>query len=301
MEELVNYIGRYHFPIIGFEPHSKKEVVVGTCVIICIGERYFIVTASHVMNERQNVKDKELWLWNYSDGTKILITEDIVGNDALEVPHWHDVAIIEIDIKDYGSLDCTEFYDNCFLGVERIVLGLNAASAPGDELAYVISGFPASKNKILKGENKKPKLFLHMTLQAEGSASASIDDMLTISLAWDGKKLIEKGCALPAPQGMSGGGVWVISKESEYNPRLFAISVAHITSEQKVVAVKMSLVLAMLRAFFPGTLLDYIDLPVHVLGCDSSTKVAVLTHVYDAVAAQPSPPAGYASNIIDEC
>lgn len=278
MEEIINYIGRYHFPIIGFEPNSKKEVVVGTCVIICIGERYFIVTASHVMNERQNVRDKELWLWNYSDGTKMVITEDIVGNDAPEVPHWHDVAIIEIDIRNYQSLDSTEFHDNCFLGMERIVLDLNAASAPGDELAYVISGFPASKNKILKGGNQKPKLFLHITLRAEESASASIDDMLTISLTWDGKKLIEKGCALPAPQGMSGGGVWVLSKESEYNPRLLAISVAHITSKQKVVAVKMSLVLAMLRAFFPGTLLDYIHLPVHVFYCGSSIKVAVLTH-----------------------
>lgn len=280
MKELIDYIGRYHFPIIGFEPNSKKEVIVGTCVIICIGERYFIVTASHVMNERQNLRDRELWLWlwNYSDGTRMVITEDIVGNDALEVPHWHDVAILEIDIKHYKSLDSTDFYDNCFLGIERIVLDLNAASVPGGELVYVISGFPASKNKILKGDNKKPKLFLHMTLRAEGSTSASIDDILTISLTWDGKKLIEKGCALPAPQGMSGGGVWVLSKESEYNPRLFAISVAHITSEQKVVAVKMSLVLAMLRAFFPGTMLDYIDLPVHVWDCDSSIKVAVLTH-----------------------
>lgn len=260
MDELLKFLAPYHFPILGFDANSSKEILIGTCIIICIEDRYFIVTASHVMNERQNVKHKELWLWNYHDGSKYTITEDIVGDDQLDVPHSHDVAIIEIDIKDYKTLDHHEFYDNCFLGLERMVLDLRACD-PGAEVVYLISGFPCSKNKNL---TKKPHMQAFFTREVSKAADSALDDLATVSLEWDSKQLVEKGMALPAPQGMSGGGVWALTKDHEFSPRLFAISVAYIKRENKVIAVKMAVVLAILQAFFPGTKLDDMDMPVLV-------------------------------------
>ncbi|WP_426178515.1 hypothetical protein [Pseudomonas sp. TWRC1-2] len=261
MDELLKFLAPYHFPILGFDANSSKEMLVGTCIILSIGERYFIVTASHVMNERQNVKNKELWLWNYHDGSKYTITEDIIGNDQRDVPHWHDVAVVEIDVRDYKTLDYHEFYEKCFLGLERVVVDLKACD-PGADVAYLISGFPCSKNKNLK---KVPHLLAFFTKEVGKESGSAIDNLATISLEWNSKQLVEQGMALPAPQGMSGGGVWALTKDHEFNPRLFAISVAHIKRENKIIAVKMAVVLAILQAFFPGTKLEGVDMPLSVL------------------------------------
>lgn len=73
-EATVNeFLIKFHFPIVGIDTNSKKEMTIGTCTLLNIEERVFLVTAAHVINERHNVVNNELWIWNYSDGSLSLI------------------------------------------------------------------------------------------------------------------------------------------------------------------------------------------------------------------------------------
>lgn len=270
-----DYISKYHFPIIGYDQKSGKEILVGTCIIVNLLDRFFLVTASHVMNARENLKDKELWIWNFSDGCKFTITEDIIGDDSLDLPHHHDIAVVELNVSRYGIFKTIDFQRNCFIGLHRIIGTKYFQPALGEDTFLIIAGYPSSMNKLLKNRYKKPKLLIHSTDHFLGKMSNDvIDELLTISARWDDENLENKGANLPALQGMSGGGVWVLSNKSEFNPRLYAISVACLSREKRIVAVKMAVVLSMIKCFFPDTILDKVNLPFkHEIVCDKSVKL----------------------------
>lgn len=272
------YLLRYQFPIVGFDESSGKEVVVGTCVLLQAEDRVFLITAAHVMNERHRVKNCELWICNYSDGSKITINEDIIGNpgNGEGIPHWNDVALVELNIEEYESFNNSDFFKECFLHLHRVIPDVYYQKQDGEENAYVIAGYASSQNKIIRNRYKKPKITLFGTSETQDSAvqPTSIDTALTISLLWDNDALDTKGVSLPAPQGMSGGGVWMLSNKSDFNPRLHAISVAYSRKEKKVIAVKMSLVLSMLKKFF-DLKLDGVDISILLFETDDG-KLTVL-------------------------
>lgn len=278
-KELFEFVSRYQFPINGFDVNSQKEFVVGTCVLIRIEKRVFLITAAHVMNERHHVRDKELWIWNYSDGSKIVISEDIVGNHSENVPDWHDVAIVELKIEEYVTFNNDEFYEKCFLPLNRIISKLDYCAAEDEKLCCLVAGYPSSKNKILSCSYKKPKQFLFVTrlITDEKNHDSAEARMTTISVEWDNDNLAKKGANLPHPQGISGGGVWLLSDKSKFNPMLYAIPVAHKEKEKKVIAVKMCLVLSMLKDFYPGTLLDKVTLSIEAIGGDDESSTYIYT------------------------
>ncbi|WP_421215728.1 hypothetical protein [Aeromonas enteropelogenes] len=250
------YGSQFHFPIVGVETFSRKEVVLGTCTLINISGRIFLITASHVVNERHNVLNKELWIWNYSDGSKFTITEDIIGDpDSAEgTQHWSDVAVIELDISRYSTFDNVEFWDNCFLKFDWLVSEMNISTAENEEIVYAICGYPSSKNKIIKSSYSKPEqlvFYTHKRDLPEFDGYQKIADKLMLAVEWDDKKLEKKGARLPRPQGVSGGGLWICSKQSEYNPRLAGVIVANIYSENVVVAVKTAYVISLIKMYFP--------------------------------------------------
>ncbi|MEM7873183.1 hypothetical protein Q4R10_12275 [Morganella morganii] len=251
-----------------------------------------MISAAHVINERHHLKDKEIWIWNYSDGSKITITEDIVGaiGDGNNIPHWCDIAIIELDIKQYSTFNSSVFFRECFLHLYRVIPDIYYDKKDNESNHHIIAGYPSSQNKIIKSRYRKPRMFLYSTTEIpdtedySASMTNAIDEAmdeamdevpneapnevmndvfnkaLTISLQWDNSKLAQKGASLPTPQGMSGGGVWMLSNKGEFNPRLHAISIAYSRSEKKVTAVKMAYVLSMLKAYF-GLELKEIDIP----------------------------------------
>lgn len=275
--ELLEYgcVNKHHFPIVGFDQRSGKEIVVGTCIVVSLCDRFFLVTASHVMNSRKNLKDKELWLWNFSDGCKFTITEDIIGDDRPDLPHFHDIAVVELDVSGYGIFESIDFQEICFVGLDKIIDEKCFQPAPSEDVCLSVVGYPSSMNKILRGRFKKPKLLIYSTELSSGEVPDDIvEELLTISVNWDSKNLENKGESLPAPQGMSGGGVWVLSNKSEINPRLYAISVACLIRERRIVAVKMAVVLSMIKCYFPGTILDKVSLPFrHEIICDKSVRL----------------------------
>ncbi len=275
-ESIYEFVSRFHFPIVGFKTGSNKEIFIGSCVLIRIGERAFLVTASHVMNERKNVKNKELWILNYSDGSKFTITGDLIGNDDENIPTWNDVAIVELNLEEFGTFNNFDFYDNCLLGLDRIIHDLQYQASTSEDVGYLVVGYPCSKNKILKDRYRKPKLLLHLTELALSESNKSyVEDRLTLSIRWDSDNLSKEGVMLPSPHGMSGGGVWLLSNESEVNPMLYAISIAYVKGKKKLISTKMSLVLSLLKYHFPGTLLDRLELPLPIFDNDSGSSIGI--------------------------
>lgn len=257
-----NIIGACQYPIVGMNKNSKKWEVVGTCVLIEIGDRHFLVTAAHVMNERHNVLDKTLWLWNHADGVKTTINEDIVCNPYNNVPHESDVAIIEINPSEYPNLSPNQSIDFNHISTELNILDDSTGG-------FIISGYPSSKNKIVGNINRQPIIHNIITSAHYNNESPTI-----VELEYNNAMLDKSSSMLPKPQGMSGGGVWKISNTNK-ELKLIAISVAHLLGSKKVVAVKITLVLSILKFYFPGTLLDKISLPIKIKGDDLFASITV--------------------------
>lgn len=278
-EATVNkFLIKFHFPIVGIDANSNKEMMIGTCTLLNIEERVFLVTAAHVINERHNVVNNELWIWNYSDGSKITITEDIVADHGTNVPHWCDVAIIEINISNYPTFNNKLFFRECFLPIDYVISELKYNPDPQEKVAYLIAGYSSSKNKISNATYKAPEQFHYLTnlLTGDcGDSNQTPDSLITISLEWDNAKLAERGINLPRPQGISGGGVWLVSTRSNLNPRLIGVPVAYIGSEKRVVAVKMTLVLTLIKFFYPSVNLDVSKSGIKIYGSADKPKIAI--------------------------
>jgi hypothetical protein len=200
-------------------------------------------------------------LWNHADGIKTTINEDIVCIPYENVDHNVDVAIIEIRISEYPNLNPKQA-----IKLTNVSMSLDVIE---DSLGFFVTGYPSSKNKHAGNVTKKPKMVLVAT-----SGHDSKDHPTIIELDYYNEMLAEKGTALPKPQGMSGGGVWKIT-DKDKSLKLIALSVACLTKEKKVVAVKIGLVLSMIKFYFPNTILDSLDLPIKIEGDDLFCKVFV--------------------------
>ncbi|QUX92078.1 hypothetical protein CYL31_11940 [Marinomonas sp. A3A] len=257
-------LSKCQYPIVGQNKNSKKWEVIGTCVLLKIGGRHFFITAAHVMNARHHLLDKTLWLWNHADERKTTINEDIVCIPGDDVEHGADFAIIEIDISEYQNLNSNQSLD-----LDYVSLDLNVVD---DAMGFLITGYPSSKNKMLGSVNNPAKMFYVVTRASDSEVFPT-----AITLEYANKMLESQDVTLPKPQGMSGGGVWKIT-ESEKELKLVALSVAYLKNENRVIAVKINLVLSMIKHYFPNTDLDKLDLPIKVVshGLDAKVMVPIL-------------------------
>ncbi|HHF2855324.1 TPA: hypothetical protein ACPJZ8_004572 [Vibrio diabolicus] len=250
-------IGACQYPIVGINKSNNKWEVVGTCVLLELEKRYFLLTAAHVMNERHNI----LWLWNHADGSKTTINEDIVGNPMEHTEHWSDYAIIEINIHEYPNLN-----PNQAVSLKHVALDLDAQN---DALVFNVTGYPSSKNKIVRNISKQPKMYTIFTSAYDKSESPTL-----IELEFSNEMLVDKGATLPKPQGMSGGGVWKVTEKSR-ELKLVGLSVACRMKEKKVLAINIGVILSMIKFSYPGTVLDLLDLPIKFKGDDLITQIYV--------------------------
>lgn len=254
-ENATNLISQSQF-LIAAETDKNTLESIGTCVLIKLDNRYFLITAAHVMNQRHKVKSKALYLLLDSEPerTKILIEEDMVCDPNDEVADYHDIAIIELNKENYKIIP-----DERFLTLEQVEF-----NDSDTKKIYAISGYPSSKNKSLNRHGKN-KFLVVFTTEFK-------DDIFTLSLHYDKSSLNQE---LIKPQGMSGGGVWVMSNKTDLKPKLIGISVSH-KSKKYIEVLKISYVLSMIKGFFIGTILDTIDLPFkHIEEKEGRTKLLV--------------------------
>lgn len=275
MKETSNFINKFQFPLVGHNPRNTKWELLGTCVLLQLGNDHFLVTAAHVINNRFSVTKKEIYIYNYLNKEKILIDEDIVCNPEDPVPDEHDIAIIKLDRGGYPTIP-----NDHFLPMHRISWPFNKNEA--ELLAF--SGYPLSRNKYISDPTRNLKGLVYFTnlhnpdISEENPHINSAYDELTILLDFDNSKPSMEGVIPPRPQGMSGGGVWLFSLSGEYNPTLAAISVRYKekTQPRHIVSVKISYVLAMIKGYFPDTVLKDIDLPIEVLDAEDRARISIM-------------------------
>lgn len=290
-KEITEYITRHQFQVVGFDEKSNKLTSIGTCVLLKIFSdssglnfRYFILTASHVLNIRHKLKNKEIFIFNYITGLNLKIsTIGVVISDRRDVPDLQDIAIIEVNKEvDYSSIPEDNFLS---IDIDKVVFDLNPSINSEEKIAYIVSGYPVSKNKLSNKDYNESKLktihFFFITNEYDSpdevinsyiknkvniggeNAGEYFSIVKAISLCLDYRsELVGRGSKLPKETGMSGGGVWLLSNVSEDNPRLVSISVA--CRNNMVISIKMAFVLSIIKAFFSGTILDQLSLDVSI-------------------------------------
>lgn len=229
-------VAKYLFPIATKKGDSYE--IQGTCIAISDGDHHFLVTAAHVTYCRHNAPNLEIYICNWAGDEFIRIEEDIVGFESPgEIPSEFDISVIKIERERYRTIPEENFlYEN----------GIYVDQGESFEHVFALSGFPVSKNNSFPKYKTSPKIFFY----AVGAArKESLVDIFLLELPFDHPDA-------PKPSGMSGGGLWIFTKDLPRNPSLAGILVSWIPDEKKIVSVKMDLVIALIKGFFPGSRFD---------------------------------------------
>lgn len=147
MDDEINKVKKFHYPIYGSNGKSYPQpVLIGTCLILEIDQRFFLVSASHVINESEITTiyiggSKELFeLTGYAVKT--------IGNDSDLV----DIVIIEVS-KDNLCLWSIENY----VGIDSIYKN----KVCNDKEIYTFIGYPSTKSKIDRTQYNHVQSELH--------------------------------------------------------------------------------------------------------------------------------------------
>lgn len=223
---------------------SGKYEQKGTATLLCIDDRFFIITAVHVMHLRHTTGDRTIYLYNHHSGEFIDVTEDICGpDDTQNAPNEFDVSVIEIDRSNYRNIP-----DKSFIPAENLFL-------PGTlvaDHAYFATGYPASKNRSFPKYKQQAAAAILFTQEIPGDGHP-ISKMMNLHLSYDVSDA-------PDPFGMSGGAIWIATTHLPVNPLFAGILVSYNATKKRLTGVKIDFIIALIKAFFPGTRLDQIPL-----------------------------------------
>lgn len=242
LNSFTSQVLQFQFPIFGIRQGRQEQQ--GTCTLLRVEDHYFIITAAHVTNLRHASEDSSLYIYNHTATEFIKITEDIVGHDgSKEIENEFDIAIIRVDRDRYKNIP-----NEYFLSVYRFLLpGIKVG-----EHAFMATGYPSSKNRSFPKFKSRMKACVLLTTEVDGNDFA-VSELLSINLSY-------KAQDCPAPNGMSGGAIWILTKDLPCNPVFAGILVAYNTNKNCLIGVKTALIIAMIRAYFPGTILDSINM-----------------------------------------
>jgi hypothetical protein len=237
----------FQLPVCVKKDGSYKQK--GTATLLRIQDHYFIVTATHVTQLRHQSDNRSIYLYNYHSAEFLQVTEDICGHDDTEEPKDEfDVNIIRINKNDYSGIP-----DESFVPLDMLLL-------PGtllDDHAYIASGYPASRNTSFPKYKHRAAGCALITKQVPGNGQP-VGELMNLYLSYDVPDA-------PHPAGMSGGAIWTVTKHLPVNPTFSGILVSYNAKEKRITAAKTDYVIALIKAFFPGTLLDHINLPFFIV------------------------------------
>lgn len=245
--EFVQKIMEFQVPVCVKKAGTYSQV--GTAILLRIQDHYFIVTAAHVTKLRHESQDRSIYIYNHHATEFLQVTEDICGHDdGYEAKNEFDVSIVKINKEDYRKIP-----DTSFVSVEML---LNSAILL-EEHVFIASGYPASKNASFPKYKHRTNALALFTVQVPGDGQP-VGDLLTLHLTYDVPHA-------PDPFGMSGGAIWTVTKNLPVNPMLSGILVSYNATEKRLTAVRIDFVVALIKAFFPGTVLDHINLPFFIV------------------------------------
>ena len=248
LKDLHVQLQKFVCPIFSANRKSEPELV-GSGVLLRVSSRVFLLTAAHILDENERTNF-------YVSGKSELI--ELLGRSYYGVSPGSGRRRDKIDVGFVLLSDAVvgELYPRLeFLAVDN--LNVNDIAIPGNPYAFV--GYPTTRNK--------PRL--HHKIRLGGMmltlAAATEDKYVQLGLSssthlvacFDRSRVAgQAGRTAPDPHGMSGGGVWRLERSPDFAaPQVFASLVALAIEWRRtsrvLVAVRISILVAMLRRLFP--------------------------------------------------
>lgn len=234
-----------------FTNDERKPDQIGSGVFFKTDNKFFIITASHVLDDLSDDKTFCVGISNKIVPLqgKFIRTNIITSNDL------YDFAIKELSTEDIILLDGAKFVtlDQCAKGV------ITKKGA-----IYCAHGYPSSKNKI-NWEIKNQFDGYAYTYSAKLSENFNykklgITTETHLSINFDSKSVVnEEGHKHipPNPKGMSGGGLWVYPNPLDIFKEVFAgILIEHREDEKSILSVRINCILLLIKQLYPNEIPD---------------------------------------------
>lgn len=250
IEEAQKTISKFVYPIFRVDSELEPELF-GSGVFLEVCNKYFVVTASHVIDD---LGDSKFYI---GDSNKILelkgefFKTEIDGSNSL-----FDFAVMEITQEQFKKISGVEFVslNDCAKGV-----------IDKQGTLYCAHGYPASKNKKQKALDRNNLTFSEYALTYGGSLFREFDYQAHgisinthVAIRFNQKKV--KGNAgqtmtAPKPQGMSGGGLWAYPDQFDLSKKSFVgILIEHHKNDKAILAIRINCVLVLLKKIYPKEL-----------------------------------------------
>jgi hypothetical protein len=220
-----------------------------------IKQRYFIITAGHIVYENKKSKIGELCflenkLYHILDGKFYFVDSDLDN-----ISEYTDIAIGELDIASYNFL--SGFYE--FINGDD----LNFDYMPQNSNNFLIMGFPWRKTKFnhLKQEMKvTPFKFLTELYNNDNLGELNNFKDTNLILTYRRNKIVNLKTGLVrkdlSPEGLSGCGVWhlpnvLLEDFSKVKANLAGIVIRQDEyTNRYIIATRIHIVLEILRLYF---------------------------------------------------
>lgn len=245
-------------PLYGVDLSHRPEGF-GSAVILRVGDRYFIVTAGHVMHD---LKDSAIYV--ATTGGLIELTDrgytSVVPAEKAE-EYLKDIAVAPISASLVNAMTYTRPID---------LSELDVRDTPSRGVAYTFTGCPASKNKPRPKHKVRPERQAYSVIPALAaryealglSPTAHFAGNFALDKQTDGSTIF-KG---PEPKGMSGGGLWrlgsAVELRKETPPRLIGIGIQHRKTQRLLIGIRIGFAIATLKTCYPETAKVLPRLPV---------------------------------------
>lgn len=230
---------------------NNMPAAYGSGVLISVAERYFMVTAAHVLAEDYNntfiiLPDKELQL-----GGKLHFTP--MPESGKREDDMIDLAVMELDPK--VVIEILEYFR--FITLDNIEISHKIQ----EPQHYLSVGYPGDKTEIIKDEIKAvPFVYLTEAVYDFDYVSSDMIPQSHIAVKFDGFITSESNPevhAAPNLGGISGSGLWVIrhmfTPNSPTSKQLVGIVIKYIITEKNqtaVIATRMDVVTEFIRQHF---------------------------------------------------
>jgi hypothetical protein len=242
---------KYVCPIVGVDKCGRPSLV-GSGVLLKLGNRHFLFTAAHVLDES---KSSTLYFAGNDDLIELIAAKSFRTSapSGNRKDDKYDIAYLELDEQYVAQSSRYGFLSGA---------SVDPNDLPNSRKFYSYIGFPHSKASVIPDVRKfKPKMYSY----SSNSPSEALYALLGFSTlthvlvnfdkervkAYDGQIL-----TFPDPWGMSGGGVWRLADLSKlssrsFEPALVGIAIEYHKDQKILAATKIAFVLESVRKQWP--------------------------------------------------
>jgi hypothetical protein len=247
LNALLETMHRRVCPLYSFDA-GRRAQVIGSAVPFNSGGFHFLITATHVLlkpGSRQSIP-----VFTLCEEPRVLIGRRIAWEFKPGVTPDLDLSLIELTKEDVSALEQTyQFTTPEDTTTTRLKMsGIN----------YIITGYPASRNRFLSSRHYPSALATHLTtddIQTVSTLSLSnkTDDYhFALSLPFEEVQKTGGGYfRVPKAAGMSGGGIWRIDidipRRLVSSPLLVGIGIEHHKSKGIFVATRVQQAIPLLH------------------------------------------------------